>query len=72
MERDPELHRRIPMMINTLGFQEAGERSNSRGRSRETEKQMRSTVNNNEIVDEDLKDYYGTRNMRPKDLKVDK
>lgn len=32
---------------------------------------MRATATN-EIVDEDLKDYYGTRNSRPKEMKVDK
>jgi hypothetical protein len=31
---------------------------------------MRSTTN--DVVDEDLKDYYGTRGLKSKEMKVDK
>jgi hypothetical protein len=31
---------------------------------------MRSTTN--DIVDEDLKDYYGTKGLKSKEMKVDK
>lgn len=66
------------MMVNTLGIQEQ-ERNPSRGNSRDGP--MRTTMNGvvsgvpsgmKEFGDEDMRDYYGARGMKPKELKVDK
>jgi hypothetical protein len=47
-------------------------RSNSRGRSREGEREIKMRSTTNDIVDEDLKDYYGTKGLKSKEMKVDK
>lgn len=69
------------MMINTLGIQEnerGSSRDNPRSNSRDDvrkESQMRSTMGNigmqpknfdEDIVEEDLKDYYGTKGLKPR------
>lgn len=58
-------------MINTLGPDELSELA----RERSHEKPMRTTmVNNglNDLVDEDLREFYRTREMRAKEVKVDR